>query len=95
MPEINDGETIEATEQQLALLREMGVSETEIEDLIAVVFPDIPEDAQLPMFTSFCPLCGGVQGVQNPELMAEMEEEDRQLQLEADSQPKRWWEFWK
>jgi hypothetical protein len=32
-------------------------------DLLRVVFPDTPADARMSMFTSFCPLCGGVQGV--------------------------------
>lgn len=34
-------------------------------DLIAKIFPDVPEDATMDTFTSFCPLCGGVQGVQH------------------------------
>ena len=33
--------------------------------LIAKIFPDIPSDATMDTFTSFCPLCGGVQGVQH------------------------------
>jgi len=33
-------------------------------DLIRVVFPNTPADAQMSMFTAFCPLCGGVQGVE-------------------------------
>jgi hypothetical protein len=32
-------------------------------DLIRVVFPNTPPDAQLSMFTAFCALCGGVQVV--------------------------------
>jgi hypothetical protein len=32
-------------------------------DLIRAVFPDAPPGARLSMFTAFCPLCGGVQGV--------------------------------
>ena len=31
--------------------------------LIAKVFPDMPEDCVMERFTSFCPLCGGVQEV--------------------------------
>lgn len=34
-------------------------------DLIAKIFPNLPKDAVLESFTSFCPLCGGVQGVQH------------------------------
>jgi hypothetical protein len=30
-------------------------------DLVRVVFPNVPEDAFMEGFTSFCPLCGGVQ----------------------------------
>ena len=30
-------------------------------DLQAKVFPDIPPDAKMETFTSFCPVCGGVQ----------------------------------
>ncbi len=33
-------------------------------DLISKIFPDIPADAKLGMFTTFCPLCGGVQGAE-------------------------------
>lgn len=32
-------------------------------DLIRRILPSAPPDATLEMFTSFCPLCGGVQGV--------------------------------
>ena len=30
-------------------------------DLILVVFPNIPADDVMEAFTSFCPLCGGIQ----------------------------------
>ena len=33
-------------------------------DLIAIIFPDTPPGAQMQGFTSFCPLCGGVQVVE-------------------------------
>ncbi len=33
--------------------------------LIAKIFPNIPADATMDAFTSFCPLCGGVQGVKH------------------------------
>ena len=32
-------------------------------DLQAAVFPDVPPDSTIETFTSFCPLCGGVQVV--------------------------------
>ncbi|MFN8609423.1 MAG: hypothetical protein U0931_17935 [Vulcanimicrobiota bacterium] len=31
--------------------------------LVRLAFPDLDGDAQLEFFTTFCPLCGGVQGV--------------------------------
>jgi len=59
-------------------------------DLIRVVFPNSPRDGQTSMFTAFCPLCGGVQGV-----------EARSSPVsdggEADSPPpaqRPWWRFW-
>ncbi|MFQ6041948.1 MAG: DUF2314 domain-containing protein [Candidatus Poribacteria bacterium] len=33
-------------------------------DLMRVIFPNAPKDSVIEMFTSFCPLCGGVQGVE-------------------------------
>jgi hypothetical protein len=34
-------------------------------DLIRVVFPNTPPGAEMRMFTAFCPLCGGMQGVES------------------------------
>jgi hypothetical protein len=34
-------------------------------DLMRVVFPNLPPDGEMSMFTAFCPLCGGVQGVES------------------------------
>jgi hypothetical protein len=34
-------------------------------DFVRVVFPRMSSDAQMNMFTAFCPLCGGVQGVKS------------------------------
>lgn len=33
-------------------------------NLIRVAFPNMPADAEPEMFTAFCPLCRGVQGVE-------------------------------
>jgi len=32
-------------------------------DLQAKIFPNVPADAKMEAFTSFCPVCGGVQMV--------------------------------
>ena len=53
-------------------------------DLIAVIFPDVPPGAQMEGFTSFCPLCGGVQVVEAAGGAAASERSGRS-----------WWEFWK
>jgi Uncharacterized protein conserved in bacteria (DUF2314) len=59
-------------------------------DLIRVVFPNTPADAQMSMFTAFCPLCGGVQGVESKDNPAGEEEP-----APAAPQAKRpWWRFW-
>jgi len=50
-------------------------------DLIKVIFPNIPPDAVLEGFTSFCPLCGGVQTI-----------ESRISSEEVTRRP--WWKFW-
>ena len=59
-------------------------------ELMRVVFPKSPPNAQMSMFTAFCPFCGGVQGV-----------ESRSSPVsdggEATSQPsakRPWWRFW-
>jgi hypothetical protein len=62
-------------------------------DLIRIIFPNTPPDAQMSMFTSFCPLCGGVQGVESQacEGMG-----DREAVSPVGSAPaaKPWWRFW-
>lgn len=51
-------------------------------DLIKAVFPGLPSDAEMDMFTAKCPLCGGVQGVE--------------AMQKSDGAGKRpWWKFWK
>jgi len=51
-------------------------------DLLKVIFPNLPSGAVPEMFTSFCPLCGGVQAV---EALAASPEEKKEP----------WWRFWK
>lgn len=55
-------------------------------DLMRAVFPDLPADAEMSMFTSFCPLCGGVQGIE-----ARHEASPRG---EASVAKRPWWKFW-
>jgi hypothetical protein len=59
-------------------------------DLIRVVFPNTQADAQMSMFTAFCPLCGGVQGVQAKDNPA-----GGGGRAAAPPPAKRpWWRFW-
>jgi hypothetical protein len=39
-------------------------------DLQKIVFPSMPPDATMKMFTAFCGLCGGVQVVQHKDAVA-------------------------
>ena len=56
-------------------------------DLIRVVFPNVPDGAVMDTFTSFCPLCGGVQTVEFRETREE---------AGATIPPRRaWWQIWK
>lgn len=56
-------------------------------DLMRVVFPNIPDDAVMEGFTSFCPLCGGVQ-------MIELKKAAGQASQTA-PRTKAWWQIWK
>ncbi len=56
-------------------------------DLMRVVFPHIPEGAVMEAFTSFCPLCGGVQALE----FRECNDQDVQTPLRR----KAWWQVWK
>ncbi len=58
-------------------------------DLMRVIFPDLPADASMEMFTSFCGICGGVQIVQDKN--AQSVEDD----LTPESNPRKWWQFWR
>jgi hypothetical protein len=56
-------------------------------DLIRVVFPNVPADQVVGAFTSFCPLCGGVQALEfrvTGDQTAQMAPRKR-----------AWWRIWK
>ena len=55
-------------------------------DLMRAVFSNIPEGAMMEAFTSFCPLCGGVQVI---------ESKDSTLEMEEAPEKKAWWQFWR
>lgn len=55
-------------------------------DLMRVVFPNLPADAVMEAFTSFCPLCGGAQVI-------EFTGSNDQI-APAPPHKKAWWEFW-
>ncbi|VTR93809.1 Uncharacterized protein OS=Sorangium cellulosum (strain So ce56) GN=sce4092 PE=4 SV=1: DUF2314 [Gemmata massiliana] len=64
-------------------------------DLIRVVFPDQPAGAVTSMFTAFCPLCGGVQGVKSVDNPLPREESEPSAPRPALEKPKRpWWRLW-
>lgn len=58
-------------------------------DLIARIFPDIPPGSAMQGFTSFCPLCGGVQVVEAVEAASDATDTE---QPERSGRP--WWRFW-
>ena len=60
-------------------------------DLMRAAFQGMPADAQMSMFTSFCPLCGGVQGVESKDNPAPSEGEPV-APSQAAKRP--WWRFW-
>ncbi len=56
-------------------------------DLMRVVFPNVPEGAVMEAFTSFCPLCGGVQALEFRETSGQ--------NAGTPPQQKAWWQIWK
>jgi hypothetical protein len=60
-------------------------------DLIRVVFPHTPPDAQMSMFTALCPLCGGVQGVQSRTTLVPG---GKEAAPPPASGKRPWWRFW-
>lgn len=56
-------------------------------DLMRGVFPNLPDGAIMDTFTSFCPLCGGIQAVESA---------PNHDHLEESPPPKRaWWQIWR
>ena len=49
------------------------------------LFPDLPEGASMDAFTSFCPICGGIQLITSRDV-----DDERHGQRN-----RRWWQFWK
>jgi len=60
-------------------------------ELMRVVFPNTPPDAQMTMFTAFCPLCGGVQIVKSRATHGPGREETGSPPPHA---KRPWWRFW-
>jgi hypothetical protein len=56
-------------------------------DLMRVVFPGIPEGAVMDTFTSFCPLCRGVQVIESVQAPQHSEQ--------PAPQKRAWWQIWK
>ena len=56
-------------------------------DLMAKIFPNLPPGAEMKVFTSFCGVCGGVQGVERTECAV--------AKPEQTNAPKKWWQVWK
>lgn len=58
-------------------------------DLMRVIFPDLPADASMEMFTSFCGICGGVQVIQDKNAQSIDDEST------PETKPRKWWQFWR
>jgi hypothetical protein len=58
-------------------------------DLMRAIFPDLPADASMEMFTSFCGICGGVQVIQDKDAQP-IEDEGM-----PETKPRKWWQFWR
>jgi hypothetical protein len=59
-------------------------------DLIRLVFPDRPTGTSPKAFTSFCPLCGGVQVVAATDFVLPDSSSPSRV-----SPGKKWWQFWR
>lgn len=57
-------------------------------DLIPVIFPNMPANASMSVFTSFCGMCGGVQVVQSNIERNDFREHEK-------PSPRKWWQFWR
>jgi hypothetical protein len=64
-------------------------------DLMRAVFPNVPEEAVMEAFTSFCPLCGGVQAVEFRDVGDQSSQPQFQPQPRPELRQKSWWQFWK
>jgi hypothetical protein len=60
-------------------------------DLMRVVFPNLPPGSQMSMFTAFCPLCGGVQGLESQSDLVETGDKPASA---PNSGKRPWWKFW-
>jgi hypothetical protein len=56
-------------------------------DLMRAAFPDLPKDAGVEAFTSFCPFCGGVQTLERKPIA--------DPPRSAGAAKKPWWQIWK
>ncbi len=59
-------------------------------DLMRVVFPNMPAESIMEMFTAICGACGGVQVIQYRDAQFENKARPR---LAAN--PREWWQFWR
>lgn len=60
-------------------------------DLMRAVFPNLPPGSAMSMFTAFCPLCGGVQGVESKSDPAEL---GQHPETAKNPSKRPWWKFW-
>ncbi len=64
-------------------------------DLIRIVFPNTPPDAQMSMFTSFCPLCGGIQGLESRSSTVSDSSHTDSPTSSLPPAKRPWWRFWR
>jgi hypothetical protein len=53
-------------------------------DLIRIIFPNLPPNSKMGMFSSFCPLCGGTQVIEDEDATKEMKKRNG----------RKWWQLW-